>query len=69
MVFYTSTHHCSKCNNCVAQFDHHCDFVGNCIGARNLRAFISLLGSASLLAFVISATSATQFGLATAHRY
>eukprot|EP00959_Pyramimonas_sp_CCMP1952_P192594 4027148-Pyramimonas_sp.AAC.1 len=66
---HTDTHHCSRCNNCVAQFDHHCAFVGNCIGARNLRAFILLLGFASMLASVISATSAVHFGLATTHRY
>jgi hypothetical protein len=37
------SHHCRRCNHCVAQFDHHCNFLGICIGERNHGLFYAYL--------------------------
>jgi hypothetical protein len=45
------SHHCRRCNCCVATFDHHCNFIGTCIGERNQCRFYWFL-SFQLLGFL-----------------
>ena len=37
------SHHCHKCQQHVATFDHHCDFIGTCIGEANHPRFCIFL--------------------------
>jgi palmitoyltransferase ZDHHC4 len=43
--------HCSICRSCISRADHHCIWVNNCIGRGNLRWFLALLLSTSILLF------------------
>lgn len=43
------TKHCSRCQACIAKFDHHCHVIGTCIGELNLRYFWLYLGTQMIL--------------------
>ncbi|MEN2499240.1 MAG: Eukaryotic peptide chain release factor GTP-binding subunit [Marteilia pararefringens] len=40
--------HCSKCNFCIAGFDHHCAYLNICIGQKNYSTFMKLITFALL---------------------
>lgn len=44
--------HCSDCRHCVHEKDHHCQFLNNCVGRNNLRYFLFLLLSSSVLIYI-----------------
>ena len=44
--------HCSKCNNCVMEFDHHCIFISNCVGKRNHKSFYLFLFFGSIFSIL-----------------
>lgn len=41
-------HHCRRCNQCVARFDHHCPWIDGCIGDSNNKYFVPMVGGAAI---------------------
>eukprot|EP00668_Euglena_longa_P012308 GGOE01014747.1.p1 GENE.GGOE01014747.1~~GGOE01014747.1.p1 ORF type:complete len:290 (+),score=77.22 GGOE01014747.1:59-928(+) len=50
-------HHCSKCQQCILQYDHHCPWINNCVGLRNKKHFLLFMLYANLNVVFICTTS------------
>ena len=51
------THHCSKCQQCILQYDHHCPWINNCVGFYNKKFFMLFVLYATLDVAFVCATS------------
>jgi palmitoyltransferase len=60
------SHHCHRCQQHVATFDHHCEFIGTCIGEANHARFWVFL-SLQLYGFCVcvSIVESSPLGLAS----
>ena len=45
----SKAHHCSQCSGCIKHMDHHCGFLMNCVAEDNMKDFLLLLLSGSVL--------------------
>eukprot|EP00667_Euglena_gracilis_P014450 EG_transcript_14980 len=50
-------HHCSKCQQCILQYDHHCPWINNCVGLHNKKHFFLFVLYASVDVVFVCATS------------